>query len=251
MTTLVLTPDFDDKTLLATGKICVGEKVDVTVVGVTDVQAANLRMRFRYDGVTVAIYPTAAGDVWSHSGSSATATIDLNTDVFRALYAGFEDRDKLPCIVIVDNPEDQNMYSSAKIGVGNWPAEAGADVPYSLSTYADDVAALQAEMTQAKADIDAAEALIGAHTHDGGTTPKIDHNDIIGKGTNTHTQIDAALTAIASSQVAVSAVANACRVDFNDIKTLCDSVKAMSKATAAQREARFAALVDGLIDILT
>lgn len=251
MTTLTLTPDFDDKTLVATGKISVGEKVDVIVTGVTEAQSANLRLRFRYDGQTVAIYPTVAGGVWTYSSGTATATIDLNTDVFRALYAGFEDRDKLQCYVIIDNPDDQNMYSDAQIQVKNWPAEVGNDVPYSLSTYADDVAALNAKMDQAQTDIDAAEALIGSHTHNGSGSQTLAHNDLTGKGTNTHDQIDAKLTAIEASNGTIAGEATGLRNDLDDIKDLCDTVKAMPTSYAAQREARFAALVDGLISILT
>lgn len=251
MTTLTLTPDFDDKTLAVTGKISVGEKVDVIVTGVTEAQSANLRLRFRYDGQTVAIYPTVTGDVWTYSSGTATATIDLNTDVFRALYAGFEDRDKLQCYVIIDNPDDQNMYSDAQIQVKNWPAEVGNDVPYSLSTYSDDVAALNAEMDQAQTDIDAAEALIGSHTHNGSGSQTLAHNDLTGKGTNTHDQIDAAIARIDASLTTVSGVADACRVDFNQIKDICSAVKLMPVTKAADREARFVTLVDGIIAALT
>jgi antitoxin component HigA of HigAB toxin-antitoxin module len=251
MTTLTLTPDFDEKTLTVTGKVSVGEKVDVIVTGVTEAQTANLRVRFRQDGVTVARYPLADGDVWTYAASTATANMTLNTDLFRALFEGLGDRDKIQCVIITDNTDDLNQYAAALITVGNWPVEAGADVPYNLTEYPDDVAALQAEMDQAQADIDAAEALIGSHTHNGSGSQVLSHDDLLLKGTKTHDQIDAELTAIAASQVTVSGVADACRVDFNDIKTLCDTVKAMPTAYAAQREARFAALVQGLIDILT
>jgi hypothetical protein len=251
MTTLVITPDFDDKVLVATGKICVGEKVDVTIVGVTEAQSADLRLRFRYDGNTVAVYPTAESDVWTYAGTSASATIDLNTDVFRALYEGFEDRDKLACVLIVDNPDDQNMYSSAKIQVGNWPVEAGADVPYSLSTYHDDVAQLQADVSDLEAASTATDALVASHNHQGGASQVLAHNDLTGIGTRTHDEIEVSLTAIEASQGTIQIEATGLRNDLNSIKTLCVSVKAMPIVKATEREARFAALVQGLIDILT
>jgi len=250
MTTLVLTPDFDDKTLVVSGKVCVGEKVDVTVIGVTEPQSINLRVRFRYDSKTVAIYPTVDGDVWEHSGSSASASMDLNVDVFRALYEGFEDRDKLSCVIIVDNPDDQNMYSSAKISVGNWPAEAGSDVPYSLSTYKDDVAELRAGVLALDQSVSATNSALGTHLHDGGTTVKLEHSGLNGIGTSTHDQIDAALTAVTASLGTIAGEATGLRNDLNDIKAVCQTVKTMPVSTAKEREARVAFLIQGLIDSL-
>jgi len=251
MTTLTLTPNFTSKTLHSDGKVCVGEKVDVSVIGVTEAQSANLRVRFRYGGVTVAVYPLEVGDVWVYASSTATANMNLNTDLFRDLYEGFEDRDKLQCVIVVDNPDDENMYSSSQMQVGNWPAEKGLDVPYSLSAYQDDIAALKVSISEIEQGISDTEQFVASHTHNGGTSQQLQHGNLLGIGNNNHAQIDAALTAFSASIQTVSDSANDARVDLNAIKDLCAIVKAMPTTYAAQREARFAALIDGLIATLT
>lgn len=250
MTTLTLTPNFTAKTLVSAGKVSVGEKVDVTVIGVTEAQTVNLRVRFRVDGVTVAVYPFAEGDVWDHSGSNATANMDLNTDLFRALYEGSDDRAKIMCLIVVDNPGDQNLYSSAQLQVGNWPSENGLELPYSLSTYQDDIAFLKATVAEIEQGIADTDQFILTHAHSGGTSQQIAHGNLLGIGTNSHAQIDAALLSVVQSLGTVSGEATGIRNDLDDIKAVCETAKAMPVSTAREREARVAFLIQGLIDSL-
>jgi len=250
MTTLTITPNFTEKTMVIVGKIAVGEKVQVSVVGVTDAQKDHLRIRFRYDGERKAQFPLAAEDVWTHSGSTATAIIDLNTVEMRGVFENDCDGEKHEFILVVDNTDDENLYSSGRIMVKNWPAEEGADVPYSLSAYPDTVEALQTAMTTAQGDIDAVEALMASHTHGGGASATFSHNNLTDKGNNTHAQLDALFVATEASLATVSGEANTALLKIAAIKSVCQAVVPMPEATTAQVKAKLNALLNGLIAVL-
>lgn len=251
MTTLTLTPNFTTKTLIKVGEVAVGESVSLSIVGVSQAQAANLRVRMRYDKVNVAIYPRVAEDVWTHSGSTAVGQIELNTVEFREVFEDDDDRGSHEVIVIVENTDDQNMYAEGRIRVKNWPADAGDAVPYDLSGYQDTVAGLVADLALARVDINSATALIASHSHNGSGSVVIDHNNLGNKGENTHAQIDAALTATAASLNTVSGEATQTRNDLNEIKVICETVKGMPNGTAAQVRAQISVLLDGIIASLT
>ena len=246
-TELTITPDFVDKTATLVGVVAVGEQVALTVVGVGG-GIAGLRVRLRYAGVEVARFPLEEADAFTApgAGTDAVGTIDLNTVELRAAFDGLDDNAKLACTLIVEfNGTDDNLYALTRIQVRNWPAIPADQVPVSVATWVDDLAAAQAA-------IDALEVAVPlgafkAHTHaDAGEGGVVDHDDLSGTGTNSHAQIDATLSSLSGAMNLYAGVVAAHKADtanphsvtkvqvgLGDVDDTSDADKPISTATQA------------------
>lgn len=114
-----------------TGTVAVGEKVDVTIVGLpVDVMKDDdgiPLVRFRVVdelGNDLVRFPLEDGDRWS---SSMTAEVDFNTDKMRELFRLVPFDGKLSLGVIVDSYEDSVEFARGRIQVRQWSAASSED----------------------------------------------------------------------------------------------------------------------------
>lgn len=165
-TTLTITPNFATKKCTLVGKIAVGESVLVTVNG-ADLVAADTSIRLRYNGQDVARFPSLEEDAWTEGTDLLTGTIDLNTVEFWAAFNGMDERSPILCDLYVESTSPNALSAHGTISVKNWVQTAGDGVPFSISTWRDDIAdinavivALSAWQTNHPDDADAHKALL-------------------------------------------------------------------------------------------
>lgn len=194
MTTLSITP-LDNKKAFATGIIVVVEPCQVVVKGYGS-SIADLRVRMCVKGREVARFPLVEGDAWENVDGDAVCTVNTNTVQGRAVFQTRScscDLETKDCLVIVEDIQDSKaLICSLRTSFKNWPQVDGEDVPYDLEDFPDTVAALEASIAALQAEFD-------AHDHDTDDPTQVDHTDLANIGTNTHDQIDAAITALQAS----------------------------------------------------
>lgn len=142
-TTLTITPNFATKKCTFVGKIAVGESVLLTVSG-ADLVAADTVVRFSYNGQDVARFPALDADAWTEGTDVLTGSIDLNTIEFWAAFNGLDQRSTILCDVYVESVSPDTLSAQGQISVKNWVRTAGDGVPFSISTWRDDIAYLNA-----------------------------------------------------------------------------------------------------------
>ena len=133
MTTLNIKVDHEKKTLVAEGRIAVGEDVAVTLdMGAEVEDLDQLRLRLRHLGSDVAAFPISDGDSWSEAEIGAgdgvyTCVLNLETEELRALFVDAPERASLMLDVVVDQVSDedttddyQTLYGRGRVKVYNW-----------------------------------------------------------------------------------------------------------------------------------
>ena len=166
MTSLMILPNAEKKTLKFTGRIAVGEHVAVYVSGGADWigEGKALRLRVLFCAKQVAMFPLvtaedAAGDesgeivadAWDaggEGGADAICTLNLNT-IPAEKYLKFGGN----CLFILDDATNHTLYGMGELEVLPWPQREGADVPYNLDEYPDIVADLQDAWTAYQATV--------------------------------------------------------------------------------------------------
>ena len=162
MTAFLLTPDFTAKTVQCKGSLAVGELAPLEVRNVAG-NLAGLRVRIRYEGRDVAMFPLTETDAWSAEGESAKAFIELNTVQLRKCFKHLDDNAVVQCNVIVEsNDGDRLLICKGMVNIKNWPAAPG-QVPVSLATWTDDVAELREEVAKVGDNLKAHESSADAH----------------------------------------------------------------------------------------
>lgn len=199
-TQLTITPNFVTKTATVAGLVAVGEKVSMLILGITQEALEGLRVRIRFANTDVAMFPLVESDTWNHMNDIATGVIELNTVELRKVFEGLDDLARVTCTLVVENNgEVDNLYSIGQVTLRNWPAIIGDQVPpIDLGTWTDQIQALKDQILAMQGiEQDLSDFLPHNHTEGFGVT--LDHDNLSGKGTNTHDQIDAALTTLSSA----------------------------------------------------
>jgi hypothetical protein len=139
--------------------------------------------------VDYAKFPNAVGDAWTPAGADLTGTLNLNTDLLVAAFAALGPCDTITFVCTVASATSSNLFAIGQKAVKNWMEDADDPVAYS---------------TPLADAIDELEEDFAAHTHDGTDAPKVDHANLNNIGTNTHEQLDLALTNINQSIVTLT-----------------------------------------------
>jgi hypothetical protein len=193
MTTLTITPT-TNKGAQLTGVMAVAESVEVTAVGLGAYIADPnvLRLRVLHRGEEIARFPLEVEDVWTADGDDATCTLTLNTVEALAIFATCRNTHATKtCHIFVELTDPNTLFVAADFELRNWPQVEGEDVPHDVTEWPDALA-------DAVAAHDALESEYDAHTHGDGDPAQVDHGDLLNKGTVSHADLEAALTAVES-----------------------------------------------------
>ena len=191
MTTLRITP-LENKGAYVTGCMAVAETVRVSIVGYSEYAEASpnyLRIRVISGRTEIARFPLSDDDAWTSSDGDAVCDLSLNTVQALALFGCASPDHAKDCFILVEITEPNTLKISTPFSVKNWPQASGDDVPYDLTDWPDDRAAVEALI----ADLEAAYEI---HTHADGDPVQVDHANLLNIGTATHTEIDAAIAAL-------------------------------------------------------
>lgn len=229
-TALTLTPTWSGKKLTVDGDASVRETVTVTLAGCADDASIVLKVSSENGRVDYAKFPNAADDAWTVSGSDLTATLSLNTETLIAAFAPWGPDDRIDFVWTVASRTNSNLYAKGHKQLGNWMEDADDPVAYS-TPLADDIASAQE-------DIDALQANFGSHLHDGTASggSRVPHGNLLGVGTNSHADIDAALVTLASgvatnasniSTQSASVVDHEARLDAIEAAIVADEITAL------------------------
>ncbi len=188
-TTLVITPVANEKRVLLSGTVAVGELVAVTLVNCQAFEDSGLRIRIRRGTTEIARFPLAAEDTWTSVAGSLTdtsCTLNLNTVQAQAIFDGKPDKSCVGCMLVVEMTDEADLTLTAvsAITLRNWPKAVGDSVPYDLTGWADDLAAIEAA-------VDALEGSFDDHAHTGADgIPAVAHGDLEDIGTKTHAELE-------------------------------------------------------------
>jgi hypothetical protein len=191
MSTLLITP-LSNKTAYVTGMIVAGEPCDITLTGLAHhiTTPNSLRIRVRVKGVDVAVFPAEVSDVWLASSDDATGTLDTNTVEALAAFGSGNCAASVECTVLVEKiTAPKELFCSFTANLKYWPPVVGVDAPHNLATWPDGLAAAVAATEALQAEYD-------AHNHAEGDPTQVDHDDVLNNGTVSHTDLEAAITAI-------------------------------------------------------
>jgi len=218
LTSLVVTPRFENKQVSAVGAIAVNEQVAVTVVGVVDItdpevpvipEGLVLRLTSPSGKTDYARFPFELGDAWVASGADATCTLKLNTDELQALFlyqcANATEEAKL----YLESGSTDNLYADGRVQIRNW-----------VQNPVDPTAG----SAQIQGQIDVISGLLETHQHD---------NDVEGESSFPHNNLsdrDAAGTHPVIEAGIVSAAAVAAQA-LSELQTLEDNTEAARDLT--------------------
>lgn len=212
MTTLKITP-LSNKSASVTGIVVVVEPVSVTLVGLAAyISTPNqLRIRLRSKGIDIARFPEKDGDVWTVSGSDATCTLDTNTVQALSIFgSGCCTMGSRECTVLVEKiTAPKALFCSATINIKNWPQVSGADVPYNLATWPDDLAAVEDALAD---QVQAFES----HSHTAGSPTQVSHGDLLNAGSVTHAVLETSIAALEASMTEAEGEITVLQKDLND-----------------------------------
>lgn len=186
---LTVTPTWSSKRLTIAGDASVRESVALRIVGCGGDTSVVFKLSSENGRVDYAKFPNITGDAWVVDGDDLTGTLNLNTDLLVAAFAPWGPDDRIELFCTVASASNANLYAKGCKQIGNWMENADDPVVYS-TPLADDIS----NLTNA----------FEAHTHNGTDAVKVSHTDLTNIGTNTHPQIDAALTSHAASIVTLT-----------------------------------------------
>ena len=174
MSALTVAMDVAAKTLVVTGTACVGEKVDVTLIGFSaadltrfadgdDSELSEIRFRLVDPcGRDLARFPVEldSEDAWTFDGDSLYATVDFNTLALREYFKGEPFKNRKELGVVIDDAPGGTQIARGKMKVLQWAAASDCD-PLSLpdwrKTLGDLKAAIEAVDEKTEAATSAAE----------------------------------------------------------------------------------------------
>jgi len=212
---LTITPTWENKKLTVTGYASVRESVVLRIVGCADDTSIVFKLSSENGRVDYAKFPNAVDDAWTvdEENGDLVGTLNLNTDLLVAAFAPWGPEDRIDLICTVASKTNSNLYALGHKQIGNWMENT--DDPIAFSTpLADDISDL--------------EQAFGSHDHDGSNSPKVDHANLIGKGFNTHDQIDSALTEISST---VSTHTSAISTNASNIAANAGAISSLDSET--------------------
>lgn len=144
-----LTLTVDGNKVSSVGTISVGEKIDVTIVGLDTVDIpewgagdpfSGLSLRLRIvdgEGRDVAVFPRAGGEEWTVGDEIISCeNMELNTVHLRDRFRGVAFSDKLQFGIILDSAKDDAQYARGKTYIQQW-AKARNDDPTVLPNWYD------------------------------------------------------------------------------------------------------------------
>ena len=162
MTILKIIPDFENKTAECIGYPSAGEHVDVRIVGAANLlPSSTLRFRVKFRHVTLALFPRPdANEAWETEGSDLKCHLNLNTVQARSVCRV----GNTVCHAILDQLGDDEhtveptLFFDDLFDVTSWCREPGADEPYNLDLYPDQIADLNRRVNEIGGKIDEAKA---------------------------------------------------------------------------------------------
>lgn len=166
MTTLKIIPDFENKTAEFIGYPSAGEHVDVRIVGAANLlPSSTLRFRVKFGHVTLALFPRqGVNEVWETEGDDLKCHLNLNTVQARSVCR----IGNTVCHAILDQLGDDEhtveptLFFDDLFDVTSWCREPGADEPYDLDLYPNQIADLNQRVNAIGAKV--AEAKNAAET---------------------------------------------------------------------------------------
>lgn len=166
MTTLKIIPDFKNKTAECIGYPSAGEHVEVCIVGGASLlPSSTLRFRVKFGRVTLALFPRPeVNETWETEGADLKCHLNLNTiQARRVCRTG-----NTVCHAILDQVGDDEhtveptLFFDDLFDVTPWHLEPGADEPYDLDIYPNQIADLNQRVNAIGAKV--AEAKNAAET---------------------------------------------------------------------------------------
>ena len=166
MTTLKIIPDFKNKTAECIGYPSAGEHVEVCIVGGASLlPSSTLRFRVKFGRVTLALFPRPeVNETWETEGADLKCHLNLNTiQARRVCRTG-----NTVCHAILDQVGDDEhtveptLFFDDLFDVTPWHLESGADEPYDLDIYPNQIADLNQRVNAIGAKV--AEAKNAAET---------------------------------------------------------------------------------------
>lgn len=166
MTTLKIIPDFKNKTAECIGYPSAGEHVEVCIVGGASLlPSSTLRFRVKFGRVTLALFPRPeVNETWETEGADLKCHLNLNTiQARRVCRTG-----NTVCHAILDQVGDDEhtveptLFFDDLFDVTPWHREPGADEPYDLDIYPNQIADLNQRVNAIGAKV--AEAKNAAET---------------------------------------------------------------------------------------
>ena len=152
MTILKIIPDFENKTAECVGYPSAGEHVDVRIVGAANLlPSPTLRFRVKFGHVTLALFPRPdVNEVWETEGSDLKCHLNLNTVQARSVCR----TGNTVCHAILDQVGDDEhtveptLFFDDLFDVTSWCRESGADEPYDLDRYPNQIADLNQRVNE-------------------------------------------------------------------------------------------------------
>ncbi|MBR3956883.1 MAG: hypothetical protein IKJ89_03440, partial [Kiritimatiellae bacterium] len=166
MTTLKIIPDFKNKTAECIGYPSAGEHVEVCIVGGASLlPSSTLRFRVKFGRVTLALFPRPeVNETWETEGADLKCHLNLNTIQARSVCR----TGNTVCHAILDQVGDDEhtveptLFFDDLFDVTPWYREPGADEPYDLDIYPNQIADLNQRVNAIGAKV--AEAKNAAET---------------------------------------------------------------------------------------
>lgn len=164
MTSIKIVPSIEKKTARVAGCVAAGEHVDVRIVGGASLlPSTTLRLRVKFGPSTIAVFPRAdKDDAWARDGEDLTCHLSLDT-VQAKCVCRFGDT---PCAIILDqvgdkdHTEEPTLFFETVVPVRAWHQEPGADEPYDLERYPDQIRELERKIEASVETVEAAKTAV-------------------------------------------------------------------------------------------
>lgn len=123
-TQLTIEPRFQNKEMVLTGTVAVGESVAIRVLNVVADNSvpAGLKLRLisQCGRMEYAKFPITGDTGWTRDETDATGVLDLNTQVLRQRFSKMCMGDTLDALVLLEDSETNNLYAVGVLTIRNW-----------------------------------------------------------------------------------------------------------------------------------